>query len=116
MLFFFFKQKTAYEMRISNWSSDVVSSDLLDPLPLVTAMVHPVGDVRQFQRPILHLGPSFPPPLDLAALLLVQLARLFPQPLRAKAARRRQQVGMVIALVALATRCMDRHVHRHPMP
>src|SRR3546814_2712279 len=85
---------------------------LLDPLPLVTAMVHPVGDVRQFQRPILHLGPSFPPPLDLAALLLVQLARLFPQPLRAKAARRRQQVGMVIALVALATRCMDRHVHR----
>src|SRR3546814_6073239 len=26
--FFFFKQKTAYEMRISNWSSDVCSSDL----------------------------------------------------------------------------------------
>src|SRR3546814_20123656 len=81
-------------MRISDWSSDVCSSDL----------------------PILHLGPSFPPPLDLAALLLVQLARPFPQPLRAKAARRRQQVGMVIALVALATRCMDRHVHRHPLP
>src|SRR3546814_8389020 len=114
---FFFKQKTAYEMRISDSVSSVCSSDLrhrligppcprghllgpplhrrrtrphmyggflLDPLPLVTAMVHPVGDVRQFQRPILHLGPSFPPPLDLAALLLVQLARLFPQPLRAK--------------------------------
>src|SRR3546814_11205523 len=34
-LFFFFKQKTAYEMRISDWSSDVCSSDLdaiaLDP-------------------------------------------------------------------------------------
>src|SRR3546814_7905048 len=28
--FFFFKQKTAYEMRISDWSSDVCSSDL-DP-------------------------------------------------------------------------------------
>src|SRR3546814_2169529 len=27
---FFFKQKTAYEMRISDWSSDVCSSDLLD--------------------------------------------------------------------------------------
>src|SRR3546814_7542565 len=27
MLFFFFKQKTAYEMRISDWSSDVCSSD-----------------------------------------------------------------------------------------
>src|SRR3546814_17768136 len=30
-LFFFFKQKTAYEMRISDWSSDVCSSDLVKP-------------------------------------------------------------------------------------
>src|SRR3546814_10153381 len=29
-MFFFFKQKTAYEMRISDWSSDVCSSDLID--------------------------------------------------------------------------------------
>src|SRR3546814_3951245 len=29
LLFFFFKQKTAYEMRISDWSSDVCPSDLL---------------------------------------------------------------------------------------
>src|SRR3546814_3847770 len=29
--FFFFKQKTAYEMRISDWSSDVCSSDLACP-------------------------------------------------------------------------------------
>src|SRR3546814_3364199 len=29
-VFFFFKQKTAYEMRISGWSSDVCSSDLTD--------------------------------------------------------------------------------------
>src|SRR3546814_10318673 len=28
IVFFFFKQKTAYEMRISDWSSDVCSSDL----------------------------------------------------------------------------------------
>src|SRR3546814_8054680 len=28
VVFFFFKQKTAYEMRISDWSSDVCSSDL----------------------------------------------------------------------------------------
>src|SRR3546814_4213529 len=36
--FFFFKQKTAYEMRISDWSSDVCSSDLLRRLaePLIT--------------------------------------------------------------------------------
>src|SRR3546814_10640093 len=30
VLFFFFKQKTAYELRISDWSSDVCSSDLCD--------------------------------------------------------------------------------------
>src|SRR3546814_10907596 len=31
VVFFFFKQKTAYEMRISDWSSDVCSSDLRSP-------------------------------------------------------------------------------------
>src|SRR3546814_8779238 len=35
LLFFFFKQKTAYEMRISDWSSDVCSSDLM-PLNLIS--------------------------------------------------------------------------------
>src|SRR3546814_17357421 len=34
--FFFFKQKTAYEMRISDWSSDVCSSDLI-PCPRTAA-------------------------------------------------------------------------------
>src|SRR3546814_6508927 len=33
--FFFFKQKTAYEMRISDWSSDVCSSDLIRVLAAV---------------------------------------------------------------------------------
>src|SRR3546814_8993840 len=40
LYFFFFKQKTAYEMRISDWSSDVCSSDLsldIDPSRLVLA-------------------------------------------------------------------------------
>src|SRR3546814_20699525 len=36
MYFFFFKQKTAYEMRISDWSSDVCSSDLAIPDPAAT--------------------------------------------------------------------------------
>src|SRR3546814_7519627 len=36
MCFFFFKQKTAYEMRISDWSSDVCSSDLVLALQLLT--------------------------------------------------------------------------------
>src|SRR3546814_6409516 len=31
VFFFFFKQKTAYDMRISDWSSDVCPSDLLLP-------------------------------------------------------------------------------------
>src|SRR3546814_17500401 len=35
MFFFFFKQKTAYEMRISDWSSDVCSSDLRKPVALL---------------------------------------------------------------------------------
>src|SRR3546814_750149 len=46
LIFFFFKQKTAYEMRISDWSSDVCSSDLWqwqfhqqEALPPMTATV-----------------------------------------------------------------------------
>src|SRR3546814_2164306 len=39
-VFFFFKQKTAYEMRISDWSSDVCSSDLF----LVDAYRFAVGN------------------------------------------------------------------------
>src|SRR3546814_17567649 len=34
MCFFFFKQKTAYDMRISDWSSDVCSSDLEQFIPI----------------------------------------------------------------------------------
>src|SRR3546814_2598588 len=45
--FFFFKQKTAYEMRISDWSSDVCSSDLVDRvrigMPLVAACLFERG-------------------------------------------------------------------------
>src|SRR3546814_1926642 len=44
--FFFFKQKTAYEMRISDWSSDVCSSDLLrgPPRPSGAPAEHPLCD------------------------------------------------------------------------
>src|SRR3546814_1480798 len=37
--FFFFKQKTAYEMRISDWSSDVCSSDLPGLTRLAPGMI-----------------------------------------------------------------------------
>src|SRR3546814_3089959 len=50
--FFFFKQKTAYEMRISDWSSDVCSSDLAFRLEtpkeaLVILIFHFVGTVME---------------------------------------------------------------------
>src|SRR3546814_10358419 len=46
-MFFVFNQKTAYEVRISDWSSDVCSSDLQihrRRLPLCNACIHNVGD------------------------------------------------------------------------
>src|SRR3546814_9156242 len=44
--FFFFKQKTAYEMRISDWSSDVCSSDLEAAAPerLLGGVAPPQGE------------------------------------------------------------------------
>src|SRR3546814_4447251 len=45
MCFFFFKQKTAYDMRISDWSSDVCSSDLL--VELILAVAVPERELRQ---------------------------------------------------------------------
>src|SRR3546814_9397043 len=67
-VFFFFKQKTAYEMRISDWSSDVCSSDLpvgaslLAMRPsratkiLLGKQPHPFFQPSQGQRehPVLH--------------------------------------------------------------
>src|SRR3546814_3654737 len=41
---FFFKQKTAYEMRISDWSSDVCSSDLVGIAALQARVDQRVGD------------------------------------------------------------------------
>src|SRR3546814_9833435 len=40
---FFFKQKTAYELRISDWSSDVCSSDLSAIFPMTTAALRNFG-------------------------------------------------------------------------
>src|SRR3546814_18809442 len=49
-LFFFFKQKTAYEMRISDWSSYVCSSDLAAPRPADDAAAPDVAAQHQFER------------------------------------------------------------------
>src|SRR3546814_13702465 len=60
LLFFFFKQKTAYEMRISDWSSDVCSSDLegnyLDTLTsanFVFATASPTNQAPVLATPLL---------------------------------------------------------------
>src|SRR3546814_7583956 len=56
MFFFFFKQKTAYEMRISDWSSDVCSSDLdegnrgLRDFPVLQTCHHLLGHL------VVHAG------------------------------------------------------------
>src|SRR3546814_3755398 len=51
-VFFLFKQKTAYEMRISVWSSDVCSSDLI----LLCRSVPPFAHLYPFRpaRPAIH--------------------------------------------------------------
>src|SRR3546814_13404885 len=46
-VFFFFKQKTAYEMRISDWSSDVCSSDLPGAVCIATCLCKHAPIVRQ---------------------------------------------------------------------
>src|SRR3546814_1487852 len=48
----FFKQKTAYEMRISDWSSDVCSSDLspVTPLPLSASALRSPSDAAPAWR------------------------------------------------------------------
>src|SRR3546814_7857722 len=55
LVFFFFKQKTAYEMRISDWSSDVCSSDLPTHPAQISFKQEPLGFRRQGISPCLSL-------------------------------------------------------------
>src|SRR3546814_2672998 len=50
VVFFFFKQKTAYEMRISDWSSDVCSSDL--PLDSEAGQCRDARGILEYARQI----------------------------------------------------------------
>src|SRR3546814_6579670 len=47
LLVFFFKQKTAYEMRISDWSSDVCSSDLRVEIDALGEVLERLPAIRQ---------------------------------------------------------------------
>src|SRR3546814_4737480 len=53
---FFFKQKTAYEMRISDWSSDVCSSDLELIVPPIVMDDHPNLAALCGNRGVVELG------------------------------------------------------------
>src|SRR3546814_8102043 len=76
--FFFFKQKTAYEMRISDWSSDVCSSDLLCPLsqhrrPVAAGWKEQPADVGTAAR--LSLWPARPDAVAAARHVHLQIGR-----------------------------------------
>src|SRR3546814_8136809 len=60
LLIFFFKQKTAYEMRISDWSSDVCSSDLFEGLDVQLShqkfTVFLLGETASRRASVLSIG------------------------------------------------------------
>src|SRR3546814_14358610 len=72
VVFFFFKQKTAYEMRISDWSSDVCSSDLNPAIHACTGVPMSLANFRRPRASILGfalaaaIGGSFTPGLVFA--------------------------------------------------
>src|SRR3546814_2668504 len=88
--FFFFKQKTPYDMRISDWSSDVCSSDL----PLVDM-----------------IGPGHAPFLQQRRA--VPLAHLLAEALRANLAHRQHDMRVRLGLPVLAHVPMYIHVRDH---
>src|SRR3546814_17155121 len=65
-VFFFFKQKTAYEMRISDWSSDVCSSDLL----LFKVLDHGAGILDIHRAPVQIQRLSIDPAITAAAAVI----------------------------------------------
>src|SRR3546814_957059 len=69
MLFFFVKQKAAYEMRISDWSSDVCSSDLQREGVDDVVVEHGEGEVEV--RHVRDAGETLADPLDIGADLRV---------------------------------------------
>src|SRR3546814_7174734 len=126
--FFFFKQKTAYEMRISDWSSDVCSSDLspqragrrMQASATMTADDHQAfGKLLQQHRGIVFkvagtYARSAEDRDDLAQEIAVQLWRARPG---YDPSRRLSTWLYRIALnVALSFRRSDGHRRRHAVP
>src|SRR3546814_10092683 len=82
LYFFFFKQKTAYEMRISDWSSDVCSSDLhlLQRLELGIDEFDHLARFDVDQMVVMRLGRGFVARAAVAEIVAVEDARFFEQP------------------------------------
>src|SRR3546814_16026600 len=94
VFFFFFKQKTAYEMRISDWSSDVCSSDLTGggwsytgrnlhfgvrehAMGAICNGMAAHGGVIPYDATFLIFSDYMRPPLRLAALLRLHVVHVF---------------------------------------
>src|SRR3546814_18148960 len=69
---FFFKQKTAYEVRISDWSSDVCSSDLIARWLAAGRMAEPLGDLQSPLDSSVRLSLRLVPYSDDLWLLIVR--------------------------------------------
>src|SRR3546814_6896652 len=61
MFFFFFKQKTAYELRISDWSSDVCSSDVM-LAPPITVTPPQEGGAAGSRLQVTYIDETLRPP------------------------------------------------------
>src|SRR3546814_12697651 len=79
----FFKQKTAYEMRISDWSSDVCSSDLFQLRPLMRVarildgkLVQAEAPLQALQQGIVRLVQADPQELPRPSFEVVELVDL----------------------------------------
>src|SRR3546814_15918856 len=120
LFFFFFKQKTSYEMRISDWSSDVCSSDLLG---LLRHRIHhrPAAPRRRLMEQAgfalerrCHIARSPRPDLVQRLGRPPERALLIP-PYRPPRARKSPLSGKrASARVALGGRRTTKHHHPHP--
>src|SRR3546814_4132782 len=92
LFFFFFKQKTAYEMRISDWSSDVCSSDLT----VAGDLRRGGGGPRRLRSPAQcrhHLSLPAAPAIRSRQLLVLDRIRRRPAPRRRRARSEERRVG-----------------------
>src|SRR3546814_3061552 len=105
MFVFFFKQKTAYEMRISDWSSDVCSSDLVSRLATwLQRSPHTATaeDIRQFQFEQLEAGVPAPTMNSIVSALRFLFTHTLDRPDLARKLIRTKQVRKIPVVLTMA--------------